>query len=70
MNKSVWSTDGMIVTRQIKSTWRKASKNVYHKTQMNWPGIEHGLLWWEAGDYPPDIWHLDLRFWMSECPCS
>jgi hypothetical protein len=38
MNKSVWSTDGMIVTRKIKSTWRKTSKNV-STTNPKWTGL-------------------------------
>jgi hypothetical protein len=23
---------------------------------MTRPGFEPGLLWWEAGDYPPELW--------------
>jgi hypothetical protein len=45
MNELEWCTDGMIVTREIKSIDVKPLKCVYHKHHIDWPGIEPGLLW-------------------------
>jgi hypothetical protein len=30
---------------------------VHHRCQMTWHGIELGLLWWDDGNYPCELWH-------------
>jgi hypothetical protein len=30
---------------------------VHHKSHMTCPGFEPGPPRWEAGDYPPELWH-------------
>jgi hypothetical protein len=35
---------------------------VHHKSHMTLPGIEPGPPRWEAGDYPPELWHGQLVY--------
>lgn len=37
-------------TKILRESW-SACHFVQHKSHMNWPGIEPGLLWWGAGNY-------------------
>jgi hypothetical protein len=30
---------------------------VPQKSHMTWPGLEPGPPRWEAGSYPPELWH-------------
>jgi hypothetical protein len=30
---------------------------VHHKSHMTWPDIEPGPPRWEAGHWPPELWH-------------
>jgi hypothetical protein len=43
---------------------------VYHKSLMDWPGIEPGPPRWEAGDLPPEPWHSNACAYSALSVCK
>lgn len=52
-------TGGMNPTWDSQSTLRKIlhCHLVQHRSHVDWPGVETGLLRWRAGDWPQEPWH-------------
>ena len=50
------------IWRETKWSERNLSSATFvrHKHHMDWPGIEPGSPRWEAGDYPPEPWHVPI----------
>jgi hypothetical protein len=59
MNDHEWKHSVEWMARETELLEENLSQSlfVHHKSHVAWPGIESGPPLWEAGDYPPELWH-------------